>query len=65
MHYLVAVAIAAASWRLTVEHRWEPFWILLLGFLACLVVVELHDRRRDRARREAAYQKRKASRNDH
>lgn len=62
MHYLVAVAIAVASWRLTVEHRWEPFWIMLLAFLACMVALELLDRRRDRARREAAYQKRKANR---
>jgi hypothetical protein len=62
MHYFVFVGVAAASWRLSVDHRWDAWWI---GFLALLLIgacVELLDRRRDRARREAAYQKRKAQR---
>ena len=62
MPYICFIVIAAASWRLSVDHRWDVWWI---GFLTSLTVgacVELLDRRRDRARREAAYQKRKAQR---
>jgi hypothetical protein len=62
MHYLVFVGVAVASWRLTVDDRWDGWWIGFLTMLLIGAVVELLDRRRDRARREAAYQKRKANR---
>ena len=62
MHYLVFVGVAVGSWRLTVDHRWDVWWIGALTMLLIGGVVELVDRRRDRARREAAYQKRKANR---
>ena len=64
MHYFVFVGVAVGSWRLTVDDRWDVWWIGLLTLLLIGAVVELLDRRRDRARREAAYQKRKANRND-
>jgi hypothetical protein len=62
MHYLVFVGVAVASGRLTVDDRWDGWWIGFLTMLLIGAVVELLDRRRDRARREAAYQKRKANR---
>ena len=62
MHYLVLIGVAVGSWRLTVDHRWDVWWIGFLTLLLIGAVVELVDRRRDRARREAAYQKRKANR---
>ena len=65
MHYFVFVGVAVGSWRLTVDDRWDGWWVGFLTMLLIGGVVELVDRRRDRARREAAYQKRKASRNDH
>ena len=64
MHYLVLIVVAVGSWRLTVDDRWDIWWIGALTMLLIGGVVELVDRRRDRARREAAYQKRKAQRND-
>jgi hypothetical protein len=64
MHYFVFVGVAVGSWRLTVDDRWDAWWIGFLTLLLIGAVVELLDRRRDRARREAAYQKRKAQRND-
>ena len=63
MHYFVFVGVAVGSWRLTVDDRWDVWWIGLLTLLLIGAVVELLDRRRDRARLEAAYQKRKAQRN--
>ena len=62
MHYLVLIGVAVGSWRLTVDDRWDIWWIGALTMLLIGGVVELVDRRRDRARREAAYQKRKANR---
>jgi len=62
MPYFVFVGVAVGSWRLTVDDRWDAWWI---GFLTLLLIgglLELLDRRRDRVRREAAYQKRKAQR---
>ena len=63
MHYFVFVGVAVGSWRLTVDHRWDVWWVGFLTLLLVGGVVELVDRRRDRARRDAAYQKRKAQRN--
>lgn len=62
MHYLVFVVVAVGSWRLTVDDRWDVWWIGFLTLLLIGGVLELLDRRRDRARLEAAYQKRKAQR---
>ena len=62
MHYLVLIVVAVGSWRLTVDGRWDVWWIGALTMLLIGGVVELVDRRRDRARLEAAYQKRKANR---
>jgi cbb3-type cytochrome oxidase subunit 3 len=62
MPYFCFIVIAAASWRLTVDDRWDAWWIGFLTLLLIGGVLELLDRRRDRARREAAYQKRKAQR---
>jgi hypothetical protein len=62
MPYICFIVIAVASWRLSVDDRWDVWWIGFLALLAFGAVVELLDRRRDRARREAAYQKRKANR---
>jgi hypothetical protein len=63
MHYLVLIVVAVGSWRLTVDDRWDIWWIGALTMLLLGGVVELVDRRRNRARLEAAYQKRKAQRN--
>jgi hypothetical protein len=63
MHYLVLIVVAVGSWRLTVDDRWDVWWIGALTMLLIGGVVELLDRRRNRARLEAAYQKRKAQRN--
>ena len=62
MHYFVFAGVAVGSWRLTVDDRWDAWWVGFLTMLLIGGVVELVDRRRDRARREAAYQKRKANR---
>ena len=62
MHYFVFAGVAVGSWRLTADGRWDVWWIGALTMLLIGAVVELVDRRRDRARREAAYQKRKAQR---
>lgn len=62
MHYFVFVGVAVGSWRLTVDDRWDVWWIGALALLTFGACVELLDRRRDRARLEAAYQKRKANR---
>jgi hypothetical protein len=62
MPYFCFVVIAAGAWRLTVDDRWDGWWIGFLALLLIGAVVELIDRRRDRALREAAYQKRKANR---
>ena len=62
MHYFVFAGVAVGSWRLTADGRWDVWWIGALTMLLIGAVVELVDRRRDRARRESAYQKRKAQR---
>ena len=64
MHYFVFAGVAVGSWRLTADGRWDVWLIGALTMLLIGAVVELVDRRRDRARLEAAYQKRKAQRND-
>lgn len=62
MHFLVFAGVAVGSWRLTVDHRWDAWWIGFLTLLLIGGVFELVDRKRDRARRQAARQRRKASR---
>jgi hypothetical protein len=64
MPYFCLIVIAVGSWRLTVDDRWDVWWVGALAMLLLGACVELLDRRRDRARREAVYQKRKAQRND-
>ena len=63
MHYIGLIVIGAACYRLTADGRWDAWWIGFLALLFAGVLIEANDRRRIKARREAAYQKRKAQRN--
>ena len=64
MHYLGFIVIGAACYRLTADGRWDAWWMGFIALLLAGCIVQVNDCRRARARREAAYQKRKAQRDD-
>jgi len=62
MHYLCSLALGIACYRLTTEAHWNPSTIMILAILVLCTVSAWAERARARARREAAYKRRRANR---